>query len=331
MRIIGKIISCVLALGIIGGAAYLTYRKVTETTDADNQTTTQLSGDEILGDGKVMLPGVAHNVPTSMSVFGASADGEEKPLVILDASNKLNTLADWSVTYVESGEDASDAITVKPTSSGSLQVHVKFKKSFDEQIKLEVKSRTSDNVVSCTVDCVADLQYAGCYLCGTDFGEYADVGLTYIGKGTITPTVHVKEVWISINDDFKNEVQYWSNDSDITFKSLYQAYPNVATKYTSPAQTLKNYYFFETVDGERLDYGQFIKGWDDYSEEKQEQIKYGWFRAYDFAGSSNSMLIDFNVELTYDGYKLETIVETEMPCGVLTGEYYGKPSDWQDD
>lgn len=283
--------------------------------------------------GQQLLSDVTYAMPKAMAYLSTS-ESEYKigPTVTITATSSLplnNVPVDWAVTY-PSGADASDCVTVTPESDGSLTATLQYLKSFDKQLTLTVSVRDGTSSASCTIDCIKRIeQTKSFYLCGTDFGDYLDVGFKFsYGSGTITPDVNVNSATFSIASDFQNLVKSYLK-FDAAFKSYAQSYTNT--------QALTNG-GVETTDETPITYDMFIADWSNYDEAHQNAIKYAWCRAFqefiiadgDTTGNigSSTVLTDFEVDFTYKGYVINSYQESDMPgfpfrnviCGYSEGD-----------
>lgn len=173
-----------------------------------------VTGNAYASDGSILSDGQVHELQ-AFTFFSPIADlGSSSvyvgPSVTVSVKQSMpfnKVVVDWKVTY-PSGADASDVVTVTPSSDDSLTVTVTYIKAFSQQLTLTATVRGGTNSVSCTIDCVkAVSSFTSAFIGGNDFGDELNCGCFYnFGEGTLDPTLFIPSASFTAKSDFIDSV-----------------------------------------------------------------------------------------------------------------------------
>lgn len=225
-----KILSLVLALiiiaGVITGVVFwqkgnIVFNPVGQEQPADENGETA-SGGAVIGEGegngiKMMSAKIA---TADYDEYGISPMAETAYTIVatITPSNATNKTVDWFVDFDESlsewavGKNATDYVTVTPTSDGALSATVQCLQPFGEQIVIKVVSRSDDQITArCSVDYVKKISSISVNFSGADSftlgTKYTPVLAPVYTDGTLDGTLKIADVDVQLTEGFKSYIE----------------------------------------------------------------------------------------------------------------------------
>ena len=91
--------------------------------------------------------------------------------------------------------------------------------------------------------------------------------------------------------------------------------------YKKTANTSLNGKYIVIVDEKPLSYSMFITDFDVMTNNEKQAIYEAWYETY-IANyiHENNILIDYDIEILYQGISIARLVENDLPCGMFTGD-----------
>ncbi|MDE7439925.1 MAG: hypothetical protein K2N23_05425 [Clostridia bacterium] len=224
------------------------------------------------------------------------------PSVTVTCSHNLeynNVFVDWEIEDENGDEVTSSAVTVTPTSDGSLTATLTCSEEFTQSLLLKVTSRDNNNhVATCKIDFVKRISNFEFNMGASDFGDYfgEQISPTF-SSGSIYADTITANITYSINDDFISD-----------FKSYLKFNVNVKS-YKQQIDLKLSSEFYEPRNSSITDWGMFIENFDNYDLAHKEAIYYAWFTAFNssrYYSNAGNVIVDMTGTLKYNGVEIQS-------------------------
>lgn len=214
-----------------------------------------------------------------------------------------------------SGKRVSDYMTFTPSSDGAITGTLTCKKAFGEPIILTATSRDGNSVSgSCTLGYIARPTINDVTFCPSDFGDSAELEVNYsLGDGTHEGVFNAT-AYVSVNSDFIDDVK-----SQVSFNIQI-----TSCAFTTFYDYDDEYFYIQYGDGAEMTWDLFISNFNSLTSSQKAQLYYAWYQTWhnDYR-STDFILVDYQIEYSYNGETILSEAESDLPIGYLTGEVNG--------
>ena len=287
--------------------------KGTANTDAPNADFEQVKTYAVTGDGEKLSDNGVYEMPKSMTIISNFTSAENPSFELT-----LGVKSDVAVNFVcffedptsawASGKGISDYASIKQTDKSKARLTIKA--AFGEPVI--IRATAGSEPTSCKIDWLQNVRTAGeITLGGSDATDEANIEATVIyGLGTVRGRAELASALLTLDGEFIDRVNQY-----LSFDIRFTGYGYDAVNATVE---LSDRYLVIT-DGE-LNYGMFIKDFDELAQGQKDAIYFAWNKAYLDMKSRNNVLIDVSVNYNYCGDTITRITESDIPGGAFTGD-----------
>lgn len=319
-----------IAIGVVAGIMYLT-KEINPSEPDDDPESFAIAA--ISDEGEKLYAGGTYSMPKAMTIIAdAPKPGEYSPegVITITATvdnSYINGIFDFTYYFIGSsneysswseGKNAGDYISVRAVSSNSAKVTLLA--PFGAPIEIKAQLIGTDSTATCRVDYMQRIINADkIEIGGTDFGDEANIDVIFnYGIGTVKGDWELTGAYIALDWDFIDSLE-----SYLKFNPIIGA---LGLSSLDIISTNSDDYCAEFIFG-TWEYSMFIKDFKYYSEQQKNAVYYAWYAAYkDFYFPhllSSNLLIDIDLNYTYQGVYVSSFHDSDRPGGCLSGEYYG--------